>query len=278
MDYYLLLEDQVIFDLNKYNLKVFIIGSGNVASHLSKALKANGISVSGIFSRNENDGRTIAYKIDTQWYGKLKSIPKDSNIYLICVSDGAIQEIVSQLPKSIKKSKIIAHTSGSISIKESLIECKNGGVFYPLQTFTKDKRISYKSIPFCINGTNKKTIRILAELGNSISESVQTINDNQRKIIHLSAVMINNFVNHLIYVSEDLLLKENVDPEILQPLLLETIQKQINLGPFDAQTGPARRLDAQTLASHLDLLAQNKPYKAMYMAISKSIQKTYKNY
>lgn len=257
-------------------MNVFIIGSGNVASHLSKALYAKGIIISGIYSRNEHAGKSIANKVDAFWYSKLKSIPKDASVYLICVSDDAIQDIVTQIPKSIKKSRIIAHTSGSISMQESVDDCKNGGVFYPLQTFTKGKKISYKSIPFCINGSNKKTIKTLTELGNSISQSVQTISDVQRKNIHLSAVMINNFINHLIFVSEDLLLQQNVDPQILQPLLLETIRKQAVLGPFEAQTGPARRLDAQALVTHLDLLVHNKPYKAIYMAISKSIQKTYK--
>ena len=136
--------------------------------------------------------------------------------------------------------------------------------------------MTYNSIPFCINGTNKKTIKKLTELASAISESVQTVDDNQRKKIHLSAVIINNFINHLIYASEDLLECENIDPNILQPLLLETIKKQKSLGPFDAQTGPARRLDVETLSSHLDLLRNHKDYKAIYMSISKSIQKTYK--
>ncbi len=269
--------DQIIFELNNHKLNTFIIGSGNIASHLTEALKKNGIDISGIYSRNEEEGQLLAQKARTQWYGRLKAIPKNADIYFICVTDNAIQEVVEQLPKSIRKLKIIAHTSGSRSIKETLATCKNGGVFYPLQTFTKGKKISYKSIPICINGINKKTIKKLTELGQIISNSVQYIDDEQRKSIHLSAVMVNNFVNHLIFVSENLLVQEGIDPKILEPLLQETIKKQKTHGAFEMQTGPARRLDSQTLATHLDLLKYNKDYKAIYMSISKSIQKTYKS-
>jgi len=257
-------------------LNVFIIGSGNIAFHMSEAFRKNNIGISGIYSRNEAEGQLLAKEANVERYERLKSIAKDADVYLICVSDDAIASVVDQLPKSIKKSKIIAHTSGSRSLNETLQSCKNAGVFYPLQTFTKGKKLAYNSIPFCINGTNKKTIKRLTELAQSISNSVHTFDDNQRKHIHLSAVIINNFINHLIFISEDLLEGEFIDPDILQPLLQETMRKQESLGAFEAQTGPARRLDAETLSSHLDLLRRQKDYKAIYMSISKSIQKTYK--
>lgn len=257
-------------------MNTFIIGSGNIASHMVEAFKEYNLDLAGVYSRNKIDGQEIASAGGVPWFDRLKTIPKDADVYLICVSDDAILDVVEQLPKSIRKSKIIAHTSGSRSISETLRSCTNGGIFYPLQTFTKGKKMSYDEIPFCINGSNSKTIKSLTSLAQTISNSVQTISDDQRQNIHLSAVIINNFINHLIYISEELLERKNVDPAILQPLLLETINKQKTLGTFEAQTGPARRLDAQTLAMHLDLLKRNKAYKPIYTVISKSIQKTYK--
>ncbi|MDF1696368.1 MAG: DUF2520 domain-containing protein [Saprospiraceae bacterium] len=256
-------------------MSIFIIGSGNVAWHLCAALRKSNVKIAGIYSRDQQKGEQIAQKFNTEWYVQLNLIPKNASIYLLCVSDDAIKPVSESLPKSILKSKIVAHTSGSKSMEDTLIDCKNGGVFYPLQTFTKGKKMEYKNIPFCINGKNKKTIKKLMEVANTISTSVQVISDEQRKNIHLSAVLINNFVNHLIYVSGELLHQNEIDPEILQPLLLETIQKQQHLGAFQAQTGPARRMDADTMSAHLDLLKRNKEMKTIYMAISKSIQKTY---
>ncbi len=270
------MRDQVIFDPNYYDLNIFIIGSGNIAYHLTKALKKNNVGLAGVYSRNKKEGQAIARMSKSAWHQKLKNIPTDADIYLVCVSDDAIQSIIESMPKSVRKSKIIAHTSGSKSMSETLNSCKNGGVFYPLQTFTKGNKMTYRSIPFCINGKNKKTINKLLKLAAAISDTVHQIDDNQRKNIHLSAVIINNFVNHLIMVSEDLLKSQDIDADILQPLLQETIKKQKMLGAFEAQTGPARRLDAKTLAAHLDLLKQNNEYSEIYKSISKSIQKTYK--
>ena len=256
-------------------MNIFIIGSGNIAHHLVKAFKKNNVELVGIHSRNKKEGQAIARWSKSTWYEKPKNIPSNADIYLVCVSDDAIRAVIEQIPKSIRKSKIIAHTSGSKSMDETLKTCKNGGVFYPLQTFTKGNKMTYKSIPFCINGKNKKTFNSLSKLGKTISKTVHQIDDSQRKSIHLSAVIINNFVNHLIMVSEDLLKSKDIDSDILQPLLQETIEKQKMLGAFDAQTGPARRLDSKTLATHLDLLKHNDEYLEIYKSISESIQKTY---
>lgn len=242
---------------------------------MSKALIKNGIPISGVCARNKIEGQLIAKITNTQYYDQLKNIPKTADIYLICVSDDAIQMIVDKLPKTIKKLKIVAHTSGSKSIEETLKLCSNGGVFYPLQTFTKRKKIIYQNIPFCINGSNKNTIKALFSLGEKLSNSVQIINDIQRKSIHLSAVMINNFVNHLIFSAQDLLEQQDIDSTILQPLLQETIKKQKSLGAYAAQTGPARRMDSKTMQTHLEMLKTNKLYCEMYKSISNSIKKTY---
>lgn len=257
-------------------MNVFIIGSGNIASHLSKAFYKFGIKISGIHSRNEIEGEKIAKKAKTTFFPQMDEIPKNASIYLLCVSDDAISTVAEQLPKSIKKSKIVAHTSGSVSIASLFNDIKNAGVFYPLQTFTKGKNISYNDIPFCINASNKKSTKALTKLAEKVSNSVHQIDDDQRQSIHLSAVMINNFVNHIIYISEEMLNQKEIDVEILQPLLRETILKQGELGAYDAQTGPSRRKDAKTLEKHLNLLRYNKEYKSIYMILSKSIQKTYK--
>jgi predicted short-subunit dehydrogenase-like oxidoreductase (DUF2520 family) len=242
---------------------------------MCKAFTNNALLISGIYSRNTKEGKSLAKKTKVNYYNTLTSLPIDADVYLICVSDDAIKDVVNQLPKSIKKSKIIAHTSGSKSIQKTLIKCKYGGVFYPLQTFTKGKKLRYRNIPICITASHEKTLNTLITLAKRISNSVHRITDGQRKQIHLSAVMTNNFINHLIYASQDLLDQNNIDSKILLPLLQETIRKQKSLGAYDAQTGPARRLDEKTLTTHLDMLISNEEYQAIYKAISKSIHKTY---
>lgn len=267
--------DQLIFEPNINDLNIIIIGSGNIAYHLCKAFSKTDINIDGLHARNEKEGLRLAKMSKCAYYPHISEIPENCDIYLICVSDDAIKNVVDHLPDHIKKQRIVAHTSGSKSMEETMKTCNNAGVFYPLQTFTKGKRMTYRAIPFCINGKNEDTRQTLSLLANKISESVQFIDDEQRKNIHLSAVLINNFVNHLIHASELLLKKKSIDPSILQPLLLETIKKQKSLGALEAQTGPARRMDSKTIAAHLDLLKNHPAFQKIYDALTRSIQQTY---
>jgi len=224
-------------------LNVFFIGNGNVAQHLATAITATEHSVIGHYARSEKSFPSLSTH-----YKQYNDIPSDADIYIICVSDDAIEEVCNSLPSSIKSQRIIVHTSGAKSIKSTLPNVSYPGVFYPLQTFTAGRGMAYDQIP--------------------------QVDDHKRKQVHLSAVMINNFVNHLIARSEQLLASEDIDPSILQPLLIETIEKQADIGSDDAQTGPARRGDQETIKAHLELL-HKKSDKKMYKAISKSITKNY---
>ncbi len=251
-----------------------IIGSGNVAFHLAKALRKSDATLLGIYSRNKKEGKNIATKNKCTYFSDIIKIDKTADIYLLCVSDDSIQEVVASLPSSIKSDKIVAHTSGAQPMLEILEGCKYCGIFYPLQTFSKKRKLNYSKIPFCITGSNTKTIETLATLAKKISSIVEIVSDQDRQIIHASAVLINNFTNHLIYRAEALLTNRNLKPSILQPLLIETIKKQKKLGAYNAQTGPARRADISTIEKHLDLLLNSD--QEIYTSISKSISQTYK--
>jgi len=250
-------------------LNVFFIGNGNVAQHLATAITATEHSVIGHYARSEKSFPSLSTH-----YKQYNDIPSDADIYIICVSDDAIEEVCNSLPSSIKSQRIIVHTSGAKSIKSTLPNVSYPGVFYPLQTFTAGRGMAYDQIPLCINALEDDTMSNLRQLAESISNTVVQVDDHKRKQVHLSAVMINNFVNHLIARSEQLLASEDIDPSILQPLLIETIEKQADIGSDDAQTGPARRGDQETIKAHLELL-HKKSDKKMYKAISKSITKNY---
>jgi len=251
-------------------LKVFFIGNGNVAQHLANAITIAGHDVIGHYARSKKDIPQLS-----KYYSHYDTISGQADIYLICVSDDAIKTVCEHLPSTIKEEKIVAHTSGAKSLDETLEQVARKGVFYPLQTFTAGREMDYKEIPFCIHGKNDQTIETLTELAATISKTVVLLDDEQRKQVHLSAVLINNFVNHLIDRSEQLLESNDIDPTILQPLLIETINKQADIGSHEAQTGPARRGDDKTIQAHLEMLTR-KSDKKLYKAISKSITKNYK--
>lgn len=245
-------------------LEIVIIGSGNVAQHLIRAFSESGkVSVAQVFARNPD---SISHLIDSSKiiadFQQLKEVP----VYIIAVSDKAIAEVSQQIPF---QGKIVLHTSGALAITD--LDAKNTrGAFYPLQTFTKDKEVDFRKIPVGIEIEKGSFEAALKDLAFTISESVFKITSEQRKALHVAAVFVCNFVNHLYKIGEDICTKNNIPFEILQPLILETADKITQLSPSAAQTGPAKRNDTTTINTHLQFLADGNK-AAIYKLLTKSI-------
>lgn len=246
-------------------LKVVIIGSGNVAQHLIKAFQSSDKTVlAGVYARNAEklfnilDKRLITNNLNT--------LP-EADVYILSVSDDAIAEVSAQLPFN---DRLVVHTSGSTGIE--VINNKNRrGVFYPLQTFSKNKEVDFKQIPLCLESDNVKDYEILEQLSSCISNLVYNINSLQRQALHVAAVFVNNFTNHLYEIGSEICLENNIPFAILKPLIKETADKIDTLTPLEAQTGPARRRDITTIQRHLDFI-KDENQKAIYTLLTKSIQ------
>ena len=227
-------------------ISVLLVGNGNVAFHLKNAfLQADNIQVTQINSR------------------KFENIP-EADVAIIAVSDDAIAEVSSKM-----NTNLVVHTSGACEMDE-LQNSKRKGVFYMLQTFSKDKEVDFSEVPFCLEAENKDDYKVLEELAKSIGKKVYQIDSKQRKVLHVSAVFVNNFTNHLYKIGNDICKEHNVPFEILQPLIQETALKIESLSPEKAQTGPAIRNDKKTIKNHLDLL--DKKQQKIYKILTKSIQ------
>lgn len=227
-------------------ISVVIIGKGNVGIHVYKAfLNADGIRVTQINSRN------------------LENVPT-ADVTIIAVSDDAIAEVSSKV-----KNSFVVHTSGSVSMN-SLKNKTDRGVFYMLQTFSKNKEVDFSEVPFCLETKTDKNYLLLEKLAKSIGNKIYQIDSEQRKALHIAAVFVNNFTNHMYKMGNDICIEQQVPFEILQPLIEETAVKVKTLLPEKAQTGPAIRNDKKTIKNHLDLL--NNKQKEIYTIITKSIQ------
>lgn len=249
-------------------IRIVIIGSGNVAQHLLSAFKkSTDLEVIQVFSRKKDLDATL---ISPEKVTDDISTIKDADLYIISVSDNAITEVSENLPFS---NKLVIHTSGTTSI--DVLNNKNRkGVFYPLQTFTKGKEVNFKEIPICLEAQNEEDYKLLQKVANSISEKAIKITSEQRKAIHVSAVFVCNFVNHLYQIGNEICLQNNIPFEILQPLIEETANKIKSLSPIDAQTGPAKRNDTETINAHLNFLS-NETQKEIYKLLTKSIIDTH---
>jgi predicted short-subunit dehydrogenase-like oxidoreductase (DUF2520 family) len=243
-------------------IKVILLGSGNVATHLFQAFsKANGVEVVQVFSRTIS--KDFPETLQTSDYKEIKA----ADVYIICVSDSAISSVSSQLSF---ENRLVVHTSGSSDL--NLLDSKNNkGVFYPLQTFTKNKAVDFSEIPICLETETDSDFKLLEKIAKSISKNVYVISSEQRKALHVSAVFVCNFTNHLYTIGNTICEENNIPFEILQPLIEETAKKIKSLSPSESQTGPAVRNDQKTIEKHIDFLT-NENQKEIYKILTKSIQ------
>ncbi len=249
----------------KNNLAVTIIGSGNVATHLYKALASDKKPILKI-EEVSTEKRVEVTLVNSR---TLENLPDHSDIILISVKDDAIAEVAEKVKG---KASIIAHTSGSVRMEVLGNYAEHFGVFYPLQTFSKDKQLEYHNIPFFIEGDSQATVKALRDLANEISTEVFEADSNKRKKLHIAAVFACNFSNHLVAIADELLKEEDMDYRVLMPLLKETVKKLESLRPIDAQTGPAVRKDKTVMAAHEEMLNSEPHWKAIYTLLSSSIQ------
>ncbi|MGN6179433.1 MAG: Rossmann-like and DUF2520 domain-containing protein [Mucilaginibacter sp.] len=251
-------------------MRITLIGSGNVATHIGAAFKNAGHRIVQVYSRNEQNAALLAYHIGAEAINDLNNINPETDIFLISVSDDAIAAIAEQLAPYEKQ---MVHTSGATDLYTLLAFTDHAGVFYPLQTFSKTKEVDFRSVPLCIEGANETIAKFLTELAQSISNNVYAISSAQRKTLHLAAVFACNFPNYLYHVAQQLLAKQNIQFSLLRPLILETAEKVQQQFPADVQTGPAIRRDVKTIDAHLQQLKGEPELEQLYRLLSQGIIK-----
>lgn len=246
-------------------MKVVILGAGKVAGHLLKSLsKSPDIQVVQIYSRSAT---ALEQQFPQLTFTNTLEELKPADIYLISVSDDAIAPLSKQLPF---EDALVVHTSGSTDLYA--IHSKNrGGVLYPLQTFSPEKSIDFKEVPLCLEASTATDARALETLARALSNQIYWLSSEQRLALHVAAVFVCNFVNHLYVVGSEICNQYQLPFELLQPLIQETAEKIMTLNPLQAQTGPALRNDQRTLGKHNQLL-ETTPYQPIYQLLTESIQ------
>ena len=254
-------------DQTKTSLNIVIYGTGNVAYHLVRAFKKIGQTV-WLTGRNESKVSHLANALDAKVIDGSKGY-ENLDIVILAVSDTAISEIISNEDFG---NSLVVHTSGSVAMNE-LAPLADHGVFYPLQTFSKDREVDFSEIPIFIEANTPENLEILKNLGQQLSNKVEECSSEQRKILHLAAVFACNFSNHLYAIAEQILEDHGLEFDSIAPLIKETALKAIDRKPKNAQTGPALRNDKNTLEKHLRLLENQPEFQKIYSFVSESILK-----
>lgn len=252
-------------------LKITVIGAGNVGFHLAQRLYEYGHCICQVFSRTPAKASHLAKLVKAKGISNLKDISLEADIYILAIKDDSIKIITEEISFLGKYNKLIAHTSGSVASDVFTKHFANYGIFYPLQTFSTTKKVDFEKLPFCIYGNNSSTEKQLFQLAESICPNVYLINDEQRAILHVTAVIVNNFSNYLYGIAHDICADQNVPFDILKPLIYETVRKIDLSSPQDVQTGPAVRGDLDTIAKHIEFLKKYPDHQALYELISSRI-------
>ena len=249
--------------------KIVLIGSGNVSTLLGHALQASGCEIVQVYSRTKAHANELAVTLKTSATDDFEALNQEADLYIVAVKDDAVSSVIKAISELDKP---VVHTSGSISMKVFEATGINGGIFYPLQTFSKGKAVNFKEIPICVEAQNPYLEKQLMALGEKISDRVSKVDSQQRRSLHLAAVFACNFSNHMYTVAEQLLAKNGLTLDLLKPLIAETADKVNHFSPTYMQTGPAIRKDTQVMDQHLDLLTSYPEWKELYRLISQNIQ------
>jgi predicted short-subunit dehydrogenase-like oxidoreductase (DUF2520 family) len=252
-------------------MDVSFIGSGNLAWHLAPALDNVGYTIKEVYSQNPKHATSLVgrlYQADVKATLDFSTSPSD--IFIIAVSDDAIQDVVREI--ILPEDSILVHTSGSQPLSVlGYAATPDIGVFYPLQTFSQAKKVDFKDVPIFIESDSEEVTGVLTKMGKSISQQVKKITSHDRKALHVAAVFASNFSNHMLTIAKEVADKNGLDFELLKPLIAETLNKSLSIDPKKAQTGPARRGDLEILDNHIEFLEDEPEIAEIYKIISQHI-------
>lgn len=253
-------------------MKIVLIGAGNLATNLGKALLASGHDILQVYSRTAENASALAHIVGGSPTTNIGEIVYNADVYIVSVKDSAIAEIVPPLCKG-RESKLFLHTAGSIPLDVFKGMALHYGVLYPMQTFSKSKEVVFRDIPCFIEANDQYAMDAVKELALSVSDHVSHLASEDRKYLHLSAVFACNFANHCYALAADILSKHNIPFEVMYPLIDETARKIHAIAPIEAQTGPAVRLDQNVIREQSALLKNNPLVKDLYERMSLSIHR-----
>jgi predicted short-subunit dehydrogenase-like oxidoreductase (DUF2520 family) len=248
-------------------------GAGRVAEALCKELFLAGLRIDKVVSTTEVNGKPLAASCKAEWSNEL-IFPDSTKIIIVSVPDHRLQKVLHELRCSDET--LVAHTAGSSGLDIFPDKFKRKGVFYPLQTFSKKRKVSFTDLPFMLEASDHESAMILKSLAESLKGKVYFVESDQRRMLHLAAVFVNNFTNHILTVGKEVAYKAGFPFEILVPLLKETISKALDYGPENSQTGPAVRNDQNTIEKHLELLSFSPELQKIYYEMTQSIVEYYK--
>ena len=252
-------------------MKIVFIGSGNLATHLSLALRAVGEEIIQVFSRTEEHAKELAERLGCDYTTRLDEIASNADIYIFSVKDDSIGDLAASICCKAEHA-VFVHTAGSVPMDIFKNHATHYGVLYPMQTFSKYRQVNFRPIPCFLEASDKQTLCIIRSLAERISDKVVLADSEKRRKLHLAAVFACNLTNHCYRLAERVLQEEQIDWKLFLPLIEETAHKVTEMSPKDAQTGPMVRYDLGVMNRQLDLIPDELT-RQIYRLMAESIHK-----
>jgi predicted short-subunit dehydrogenase-like oxidoreductase (DUF2520 family) len=247
-------------------------GAGRVAGALCRKLHEKGYKIDLIVSENESSCRSLASETGASWSTE-PVFPDSSGLIIVAVPDHRLSTVLSGIRAA--GTPAVVHTAGSFGLDVFPAAMRHKGVLYPLQTFSRDRSISFVDLPFFIEASDSHTLELIRSVARATGGIVNETDLQSRQLLHIAAVFACNFTNHMLDTGSDLSGRSGYDLSILKPLITETIEKAFEKGTADSQTGPAIRGDKNIIEKHLDLLSFSPRLRKLYHAVSESIAEKY---
>lgn len=251
---------------------IAFIGAGNLATNLARVLYKKGFRIMQVYSRTEESAKALAQKVEAEYTTELSAVVADAQLYIVSLKDAAFVQLLPEIVAG-KGNGLWVHTAGSIPMSIWEGEVGRYGVFYPMQTFSKQREVDFGKIPIFVESNSEEDAQLLKDIASVLSEQVYEATSEQRKSLHLAAVFTCNFTNHMYALAAELLKKYQLPFEVMLPLIDETARKVHELEPHAAQTGPAVRYDENVINEHLRLLKAEPEMQELYRLISQSIHR-----
>ena len=248
-------------------MKVVIVGSGNVATVLGKKMKEQGVDILQVISQTYTNALELGTTLNVPATDNYAELNTHADIYILAVTDSIIATVAAQLPEL---NSIVVHTAGSVSMDILHGLFGQYGVIYPLQTLNRSVS-TLPEVPVMIDGNTEAVKETLKNFAKTWTEQVTVTNDQQRLTTHVAAVIVNNFTNHLMALTEDFCINEGINFSLLFPLINQTVNSLGTMPAALLQTGPAERGDISIIDKHLQLLNRYPSLRNLYLKLSESI-------
>ena len=257
-------------ETKRREMKIVLIGAGNLATHVGKALLNAGHDILQVYSRTMKSASTLSTLVGGAPVTDILSVRADADAYVLAIRDSVLPELIPQLCKG-KMEKVFVHTAGSVHMDVFRGMALHYGVLYPMQTFTKAREVDFSGIPCFVEGNDALAQEVIGVLAHSISEKVYALSSEERRYLHLAAVFACNFTNHCYDICSEILASHDIPFSVMLPLIDETTAKVHELSPRESQTGPALRFDEGIIREQSALLRDNPLLRDLYERLSLNI-------